>query len=156
MASPTEGVVRGVVGGALRRAEEELADEAGDLMRIDHHQASETWNRALALAVHSSPVQQFGISFGIGWLSGYLFKRVSKTAAFLLGCSFLAVQGAATLGIIKVNWRRMTQVVRERFNRVNLGRSYNSSVILNLFRFCQDHIYITSGFTTGAVVAMTF
>lgn len=44
-----------------------MLTEAGEMMRIDHHQASETWNRALALAVHSSPVQQFGISFGIGW-----------------------------------------------------------------------------------------
>lgn len=38
-----------------------------EVMEIDHHQVSETWRRALGLAVHSSPVQQFGISFGIGW-----------------------------------------------------------------------------------------
>ena len=36
-------------------------------MQIDHHQVSETWNKALSLALHSSPVKQFGISFGIGW-----------------------------------------------------------------------------------------
>lgn len=44
-----------------------VISEAEEVMQIDHHQVSETWNKALALAVHSSPVQQFGISFGIGW-----------------------------------------------------------------------------------------
>ena len=41
--------------------------EVDEVMEIDHHQVSQTWRRALALAVHSSPLQQFGISFGIGW-----------------------------------------------------------------------------------------
>ncbi len=36
-------------------------------VRIDRQQMSETWNRALATAAHTGPVQQFGIGFGIGW-----------------------------------------------------------------------------------------
>ena len=38
-----------------------------EVMEVDREQVTETWRKALALAVHSSPVQQFGISFGIGW-----------------------------------------------------------------------------------------
>lgn len=112
-------------------------------------------------------------------LSGYLFKRVSKTAAFLLGCSFLAVQvsgtwclcsvlvgpltyhlhvqGAATLGIIKINWRRVSAVLQQRLSTVQgLGQNHNSPITVKIVRFCQQHLYITSGFTAGAVVAVTF
>lgn len=40
------------------------------------------------------------LQFNPGRLSGYLFKRVSKTAAFLLGCSFLAVQVSGTVHLL--------------------------------------------------------
>lgn len=38
-----------------------------EVMEIDHDQVTQTWRKALALALHSSPLQQFGVSFGIGW-----------------------------------------------------------------------------------------
>lgn len=60
--------------------------EAQDLMQIDHHQASETWNRALALAVNSSPVKQFGISFGIGWCVVSLRLKGGANVLVLIGC----------------------------------------------------------------------
>lgn len=74
-----------VMGEVLRRVDEQLVEgknsslsiapcrsmsygsEAEEVMQIDHHQVSETWKKALALAIHSSPAKQFGISFGIGW-----------------------------------------------------------------------------------------
>lgn len=43
------------------------AEEVISSLRIDRGQMSNTWNKALAIAVHSSPVQQFGIGFGVGW-----------------------------------------------------------------------------------------
>lgn len=43
------------------------ADEVLSSVRIDHHQISETWSRALAFAVRTTPIQQFGIGFGVGW-----------------------------------------------------------------------------------------
>ncbi len=43
------------------------AEEVISSLRIDRAQMSSTWNKALAIAVHSSPVQQFGIGFGVGW-----------------------------------------------------------------------------------------
>ena len=66
-------------------------------------------------------------------LSGYLFRRVSRTGAFLLGCSFIAlqvskhsldvqymssVQGASALGIINVNWRRLSVLAQRRVQRL--------------------------------------
>ncbi len=66
-------------------------------------------------------------------LSGYLFRRVSRTGAFLLGCSFIAlqvsnhsldveymssVQGASALGIINVNWGRLSVLAQRRVQRL--------------------------------------
>ena len=42
-------------------------DDVMSSVRVDHHQLSETWNRALAFAVQTTPIQQFGIGFGVGW-----------------------------------------------------------------------------------------
>lgn len=36
-------------------------------MEIDHHQISATWNRALVFFSRTSPLQQFGIGFSVGW-----------------------------------------------------------------------------------------
>ena len=90
------------------------ADDVISSVQFDRQQLTTTWRRAVVFAVHTSPVKQFGIGFGIGWwvcslellylfvphiylcfsarISGYLFKRVSRTAAFLVGCSFIALQ----------------------------------------------------------------
>lgn len=63
-------------------------------------------------------------------LSGYLFKRVSRTAAFLVGCTFIVFQvrksvsrfiivsclvcsqGATALGVVSVNWNRLQSIAR--------------------------------------------
>ena len=42
-------------------------DDVMSSVHVDHHQLSETWNRALAFAVQTTPFQQFGIGFGVGW-----------------------------------------------------------------------------------------
>ena len=42
-------------------------DDVMSSLHVDHHQLSETWNRALAFAVQTTPIQQFGIGFGVGW-----------------------------------------------------------------------------------------
>ena len=43
------------------------AEEVLSSLQFDREQMSSTWNRALAFAVRSSPIKQFGIGFGIGW-----------------------------------------------------------------------------------------
>ena len=43
------------------------ADDVMSSLRVDRHRMTETWNRAVAFAVQTSPVQQFGIGFGVGW-----------------------------------------------------------------------------------------
>lgn len=43
------------------------ADDVISSVHLNQHQLSAAWRRALVLAVHTSPVKQFGIGFGIGW-----------------------------------------------------------------------------------------
>ncbi|XP_064394759.1 FUN14 domain-containing protein 1-like [Halichondria panicea] len=146
----------------LRRLDEEMVEEADEVissLRIDRALMSNTLNRAMMFAVHTSPVRQFGIGFGVGWLSGYLFRRVSRTAAFLLGCSFIALQGASALGIINVNWGRLSVLAQRRVQRMAsnvTSRPSDTPLTQQVVGFCRRHVYITSGFTSGAVIALTF
>lgn len=44
--------------------------EVGDVfssVHVDRVQMSAVWNRALLIALHTSPIKQFGIGFGVGW-----------------------------------------------------------------------------------------
>lgn len=133
------------------------AEEVISSLEVDRHQVNRTWNTVVTYAIRSSPIQQFGISFGVGWFSGYLFRKVSKTAAFLVGCSFIAVQGASALGLIKINWSRLGVVMQDRLSRVqSFSGTSDSPLTTKVIKFCQQHVYITSGFATGAVVALTF
>ena len=43
------------------------ADDVISSVHLNRHQLSTAWRRALVLAMHTSPVKQFGIGFGIGW-----------------------------------------------------------------------------------------
>jgi uncharacterized membrane protein (Fun14 family) len=123
---------------------------------------SVVWNQALVTALHATPIKQFGIGFGVGWLSGYLFRRVSRTAAFLVGCGFLSLQAASALGLISINWRLLGQAAQQRLSRV--GRlasqagltSETGSTSDKVVEFCRRHGYVSSGFAAGAVVAITF
>lgn len=62
------------------------------------------------------------------------------------------------MGLIRVNWRRVGVVVQDRLNRVpSFSRGDpNLPITTKFIKFCQQNVYITSGFTTGAVVAITF
>lgn len=147
----------------LRHIDNELVEEADEVLtsvHLDRQQMHQAWNRATTLLLRQTPLQQFGVGFGIGWLSGYLFRRVSRTAAFLVGCSFLVVQGASALGIININWNQLRQVAQRRFSSrlssVSGGSPTATSLSNRVVMFCRRHVYMTSGFTTGAVVAITF
>lgn len=155
----------GLQDAALRTVDRVIDDEVGDIVssiQVDRDQMSAVWNRALVTALHATPIKQFGFGFGVGWLSGYLFRRVSRTAAFLLGCGFLAVQGASALGLISVNWRLLRRAAEQRISRV--GRlaseagltSPTNSATEQVVEFCRRHGYVSSGFAAGAVVAITF
>ncbi len=61
------------------------------------------------------------------------------------------------LGLIKINWRRLGLVMRERLQRVpSFSATDQSTLTMKVSRFCQQHAYITSGFSTGAVVAFLY
>ena len=42
-------------------------DDVVSSIRVDREQMSAVWNRALLLVLHTTPLQQFGIGFGVGW-----------------------------------------------------------------------------------------
>ena len=61
------------------------------------------------------------------------------------------------LGIVKVNWRRLGLIARERLQRVpSMSDHDHTTVMSKMARFCQQHVYITSGFSSGAVLAFLY
>ena len=43
------------------------ADDVISSVQFDRQQLTTTWRKAVVFAVHTSPIKQFGIGFGIGW-----------------------------------------------------------------------------------------
>ena len=61
------------------------------------------------------------------------------------------------LGLIKVNWRHLGLVMRERLQRVpSLSGDTETTLMMKVTSFSQQHVYMTSGFSTGAVLAFIY
>ncbi|XP_003383156.1 PREDICTED: FUN14 domain-containing protein 1-like [Amphimedon queenslandica] len=160
----TKGDISGTVYRTMNHVMREEGNEMLDAITFDRHRLQVVQRRVMALAIRSSPVQQFGMGFGIGWVSGYLFRKVSRTAAFVLGCGFLALQGAVSLGIVSINTEGVKELARHNMRRFETHvRSISGEeaasqggVFQKLYDFAQTHMFISSGFISGAVVAFTF
>lgn len=108
----------------------------------------------LAMVLHFSPWKQFTVGFGVGWISGYLFRKVSRTAAIVIGGTFVAVQGAVAFGLIEVNWGSLKRAARQNMkhveNKVSQIVSTQDQPITDfVVHLCTQHVYLTSGFGSG-------
>lgn len=63
----TEGSLSEAVYRSVDNVIREEGTEMLDAIQIDRHRLQVVQRRLFALAVRSSPAQQFGIGFGIGW-----------------------------------------------------------------------------------------
>lgn len=100
-----------------------------------------------------------------GVVTGYIFKRVSSTAAAALGGGLLVVQLAARAGYVKVDWRRLKKDTERQWDRVQRdattvaahtqvgGRSVNTWVQA-IKAYAQDNVYVSGGFIGGFLVGL--
>ncbi|CAH8671169.1 unnamed protein product [Schistosoma margrebowiei] len=51
--------------------------------------------------------QQVIIGVGSGLLAGYIFAKIGRVAALLLGGSLIALQCAVQQDVIRINWRKV-------------------------------------------------
>ena len=42
-------------------------DDVVSSIQVDREQMNAVWNRAMVTALHTTPLKQFGIGFGVGW-----------------------------------------------------------------------------------------
>ncbi|KAL5476169.1 hypothetical protein EMCRGX_G026083 [Ephydatia muelleri] len=123
-------------------------------IRLNREHATGVLNGTLATVLHFSPWKQVTVGFGVGWISGYLFRKVSRTAAIVIGGTFVAVQVAVALGLIEVNWGSLKRAARQNIkhveNKVSQIVSTQDQPITDfVMHLCTQHVYLTSGFGTG-------
>ncbi|KAA3677137.1 FUN14 domain-containing protein 1 [Paragonimus westermani] len=54
--------------------------------------------------------QQIVMGVGSGLVAGYIFAKIGRVAALLLGGGLIALQCAVQQDVIRVDWRRMRQL----------------------------------------------
>ncbi|KAF5399256.1 FUN14 domain-containing protein 2 [Paragonimus heterotremus] len=59
---------------------------------------------------HRPHRQQIVMGVGSGLVAGYIFAKIGRVAALLLGGGLIALQCAVQQDVIRVDWRRLRQV----------------------------------------------
>ncbi|KAJ3248350.1 hypothetical protein HDU78_000976 [Chytriomyces hyalinus] len=75
-------------------------------------------------AALTQPANVSEISFAtlLGLCSGYAAKKFAKGAGFVIGASFLALQGLAMTGVITIDWKRIESEVTKRLDADGDGK----------------------------------
>ena len=58
---------------------------------VDRRSVENAVDNSLMVLVRQPPLKQFGVGMATGWVSGYVFIKVSRLAAVLGGCSALII-----------------------------------------------------------------
>lgn len=121
--------------------------------------------QALATLSRQSHGVQIAVGAVPGVVTGYIFKRVSSTAAAALGGGLLVMQLAARAGYVKVDWRRLKRDTQRQWDRVQReaatmavqtqvgGRSVTSWAE-KIKVYAQDNLYVSGGFIGGFLIGL--
>lgn len=133
--------------------------EISNVTGVDRSSIENAVDNSLMVLVRQPPLRQFGMGLGAGWLSGYVFIKVSQLAAILGGCSALIIWGAHSAGIIEFNWERVrgitdsnTALTVRQFTEHTLQE--RNHIIDRVLQFCRAHVFISSGFATGVIISL--
>jgi FUN14 domain-containing protein 1 len=95
------------------------------------------------------------ISFGasMGFASGYFVKKISKTAAFLVGAIFVLLQVLEHQGYIKIHWNKF----EENYHKV-LDLDKDGKVTTNDFKLILQNVvkFLSKNFQTDASFIIGF
>ncbi|TNN12680.1 hypothetical protein EWB00_003507 [Schistosoma japonicum] len=93
--------------------------------------------------------QQVVIGVGSGLLAGYMFAKIGRVAALLLGGTLVALQCAVQQDIIHINWRK----VERASNHVQSNTSLFGEKIIKAIE--ENRVFFGS-FGGGFLIAVSF
>ncbi|XP_065176361.1 FUN14 domain-containing protein 2-like [Sycon ciliatum] len=100
-----------------------------------------------------------------GAITGYVFKRVSTTAAAAVGGGLILIQLAARAGYVSINWRRLErdtkhqwEQVKEQTARAAVGTEIGGRSLQSWTRevgqFAKDNVAVSGGFLSGFLLGL--
>ncbi|KAK3096083.1 hypothetical protein FSP39_022912 [Pinctada imbricata] len=129
-----------------------------EILDLSQFRGNQSWlNQILGDITRKSAAQQVAIGGVSGWVSGYLFIKVGKLAAFTMGTSILLLQIAQHQGYVRINWSRLERDVdraKKTFERE--ARRRYPGVLENLKVFIRNNIFLAGSFGGGFFIGMAF
>lgn len=103
----------------------------------------------------ASTAKQIAVGGLSGWIAGFVFTKVGRTAAASIGGSLLLLQLASHQGYIKVNWGKVNYEVKKAKQEFEKRASHKLPWILEEAEdFIKDNIFLASGFAGGFLIGM--
>ncbi|TGZ67696.1 hypothetical protein CRM22_004652 [Opisthorchis felineus] len=93
--------------------------------------------------------QQIVMGVGSGLVAGYIFAKIGRVAALILGGGLIALQCAVQQDCIHVDWNRLRRLHR---NGLNSGRWFNNS----FYNAIGENRVFFGSFAGGFLVAISF
>jgi len=103
---------------------------------------------------HASPTKQCCVGATAGAINGYVFGRVGKNAAMILGGSFLMLQVATHMGYVKVNWRAVEKDIDQMKKEMNRHEGVVRPLVQDVCQFLKENVYVGGGFLGGFLVGL--
>jgi len=138
----------------MEEVKEEVRDIAEKLHIVKKREDPNEWlYRYLNDLSRAPPGKQALVGAAVGALNGYVFTKVSKNAATVIGGSILLFQIANHLGYVKVNWKAVERDMKEVKKEIRRSQGYMLPLYEEVRDFMKDNVYVGAGFVGGFVTA---
>ncbi|XP_003745538.1 FUN14 domain-containing protein 1B [Galendromus occidentalis] len=109
--------------------------------------------KTLEALARAPPSQQCCVGLAAGLVNGFVFGRLGKNAAVIVGGSLVMLQVASYMGYIKINWKTIEKDLGEVKKEIAKPASYGP-MFETAKDFLMDHVYLGGGFVGGFVVGL--
>ncbi|XP_052103877.1 FUN14 domain-containing protein 1-like isoform X2 [Mytilus californianus] len=133
-------------------------DNSFEILDLSSLGRNKTWvQKAFGDISKRSAAQQITIGGVSGWVTGFLFIKVTKAVFVTMGLSLILIQVAQHQGYIKINYRAIQSEIKRTKDVINkeANRHY-PGVVENAKRFLQKNMFLAGGFAGGFLIGVAF
>ncbi|CAC5370563.1 unnamed protein product [Mytilus coruscus] len=133
-------------------------DNSFEILDLSSLGRNKTWvQKAFGDISKRSAAQQITIGGVSGWVTGFLFIKVTKAVVVTMGLSLILIQVAQHQGYIKINYRAIQSEIKRTKDVINkeANRHY-PGVVENAKRFLQKNMFLAGGFAGGFLIGVAF
>lgn len=137
----------------------EMTDNLFEVLDLtSHRRRNDSWiHQVFGEVSRQSAARQVAIGGASGWVSGYLFLKVGKLAAFTVGSTVLLLQIAQHQGYIEINWTRVNSRLHRAKRRIEQEAERAIPALRRDMKiFIQENIFLTASFIGGFLIGMSF